>query len=78
MGYEWREMDILQLIVTDNMYASFGHVLYRLIDIVRREIDASCRIDDDIHIEAEIPRVHSAEIDTVIGGKTRQVDILYL
>ncbi len=65
------EIGASQLMVADNVYSSFGHVLQSVLDIVRREIDASCRIDDDIHVETEIPGIDSAEIDAVIGGKAR-------
>jgi len=71
-------MKASQLIVADNLYASFGHVLYRFLDIVRGGIDASCCIDDKIYIEAEVLGVYRAEINTVIGGKAAKIEFLYL
>ena len=72
------EIEVSQLIVADNMYASFGHVLYCFLDIILREIDASCRIKDKIYIEAEVLGIQGAEINTVIGGKAAEIKLLYL
>ena len=71
------KMKASQLIVADNLYTSFGHVLYCFFDIVRGGIDASCCIDDKIYIEAKVPGVYGAEIDTVIGGKAAKIESLY-
>jgi hypothetical protein len=60
------------------MYTSFGQVLYCFLDIVCGEINSSCCIDNKICIEADVPGIYGAEINTVISGKAAEIKLLYL
>ena len=67
----------LQLSAGRNRHSRATHLVERGLDVARPHVDPPARVLDDRRPKSELPRVEGGELHAVVGGQSRDEDLVH-